>query len=55
MLVRKILFAWYFFYDHLVHRENGLVVVGDTVLQVSLHVDLALVQHLFTISQASKC
>lgn len=29
--------------DHLVHRENGLVVVGDAILQVSLHVDLALV------------
>lgn len=32
-----------FFCDHLVHRENGLVVVGDAVLQVPLHVDLALV------------
>lgn len=28
------------------HREHGVVVVGDAVLQIPLHVHLALIQHL---------
>lgn len=32
---------------YLVHCEHRLVVVGDAVLQVPLHVHLAFVQHLF--------
>lgn len=37
---------------HLVHSEHGFVVAGDAGFQVPLHVDLALVEHLFKRSAA---